>query len=220
MRLKEYESRNGMRVWLSNSELETLIETAQTPHQRLAFLFGGRVGLRRSEIIQITPNDIVEGPTGTHVRVRAAYTKSNQYREPPIPETVEAIADTLAFNQASDDPLINVDGTTVYRWVRKAAENLHNETEDDGWMHLDVHDLRRTWGTALLEQGVLPSVVMEWGGWRDWDTFRRHYLGEFSPESIKHERSKVDFLGGSANRQTSESQLSIFPAKSASQQMK
>jgi integrase len=160
MRLKEYESRNGMRVWLSNEEMETLIEIAQTPHQRLAFLFGGRVDLRRSEIIQTTPNDIVEGPTGKHVRVRAAYTKSNQYREPPIPETVEAIADTLAFNQADDEPLIDVDGTTVYRWIRKAAEKLHSETGDDGWMHVDAHDLRRTWGTTLLEQGVLPSVVM------------------------------------------------------------
>ena len=132
MRLKEYESRNGMRVWLSNYEMRTLIEIAQTPHQRLAFLFGGRVGLRRSEIIQITPNDIVEGPTGKHVRVRAAYTKSNQYCEPPIPETVEAIADTLAFNQTDDEPLIDVDGTTVYRWIRKAAKKLHSETGDDG----------------------------------------------------------------------------------------
>lgn len=37
---------------------------------------------------------------------------------------------------------------------------------------------------------------MAWGGWRDWDTFREHYLGEFSPEAIKRERAKVDFLGG------------------------
>jgi hypothetical protein len=48
----------------------------------------------------------------------------------------------------------------------------------------------------LLEQGVLPSVVMAFGGWDDWETFRRHYLGEFSPEAIRRECAKIDFLGG------------------------
>lgn len=79
----------------------------------------------------------------------------------------------------------------------------------------DVHDLRRTWGTALLEQGVLPSVVMAWGGWRDWDTFRRHYLGEFSPEAIKQERSKVGFLKGSPT----DSQLGVTPVGSIFRQV-
>ena len=195
MRLKQYESRDGMRVWLSAEELDTLIDKARTPHQRLAFLFAGRVGLRRSEITKITPDDLVEGPTGKHVRIWEDYAKRDHYREPPIPETVDAIATTLAFDQDDDEPLIDVDGTTVYRWVQKAAAELEEETGDEGWSFVDVHDLRRTWGTYLLEQGVLPSVVMAWGGWRDWDTFREHYLGEFSPEAIKRERSKVGYLG-------------------------
>lgn len=211
MRLKQYDSRDGMRVWLSNEELDALIDRAETPHQRLAFLLGGRVGLRRSEIIRITPNDLVDGPTGKHVRIWEDYAKRDQYREPPIPDNVEAIANTLAFEQASDEPLIDVDGTTVYRWVQKAASSLERETNDEGWTYLDVHDLRRTWGTSLLERGVLPSVVMAWGGWRDWDTFREHYLGEFSPEAIKRERSKVDFLSGGDREPEPENRLSTLP---------
>ncbi|WP_310905269.1 site-specific integrase [Natrinema sp. 1APR25-10V2] len=200
-----------MRVWLSNKELDTLIDYAETPHQRLAFLLGGRVGLRRSEIIRITPNALVKSPTGKHVRIWEDYTKRDHYREPPIPDNVEAIADTLAFEQADDEPLIDVDGTTVYRWVQKAASNLEGQTGDEGWTYLDVHDLRRTWGTSLLEQGVLPSVVMAWGGWTDWDTFRDHCLGEFSPEAIKRERSKVDFLNGSGHGTEPENRLSTLP---------
>ena len=210
MRLKQYDSRDGMRVWLSGMELDALIEKAKTPHQRLAFFFGGRVGLRRSEITKITPNDIVEGPTGKHVRIWDDYAKRDQYREPPIPETVDAVASTLAFDQGNDEPLIDVDGTTVYRWVQKAAAELEQQTGDEGWAYVDVHDLRRTWGTSLLEQGVLPSVVMAWGGWSDWDTFREHYLGEFSPEAIKRERAKVDFLDG-GNNQTEGHDSSILP---------
>ncbi|WP_226377564.1 hypothetical protein [Haloterrigena turkmenica] len=91
-----------MRVWLSNEEFDALIDHAEIPHQRLAFLLGGRVGLRRSEIIQITPNDLVERPTGKHVRIWEDYAKRDQYREPPVPDKVEAIANMLAFEQADD----------------------------------------------------------------------------------------------------------------------
>ena len=162
MRLKQYDSRDGMRVWLSDEELDMLTEQATTTHQRLAFLFGGRVDLRRSEITKITPDDIVEGPTGKHVRIWDNYAKRDQYREPPIPETVDAIATTLAFDQ-DNEPLIDVNGTTVYRWVQKVAAELEQQTGDEGWAYVNVHDLRRTWGAYLLEQSVLPSVVMAWG---------------------------------------------------------
>ena len=35
---------------------------------------------------------------------------------------------------------------------------------------------------------------MEWGGWEDWQTFRNHYLAEFSPEALRRERGKVGWL--------------------------
>lgn len=203
MRLKDYNEKDGKRVWLSagdhDSELAQFIDQAQSPEQELAFLLGGRVGLRRKEIINITPNDIVDGPTGKHVRVWSDYAKREKYREPPIPENVENIANTLAYEQEPDEALVDVDDSTVYRWVKRAADRMRAGTGDEGWKFLDVHDLRRTWGTYLLEQGVLPAVVMEWGGWEDWKTFRDHYLSEFSPEAIKRERGKVSYLGEGTN---------------------
>ena len=196
MRLKDYDDKNGKRAWLSENELQSIIDEAETPVQRLAFLLAGRVGLRRSEIIRITPNDLVEGPTGNHIRIWEDYAKRDKYREPPVPDVVTNVGETLAYAQDDDEPLVDVAGSTVYRWVKRAAERRQEETGDKGWAFVDVHDFRRTWGTYLLEQGVLPSVVMEWGGWDDWDTFQTHYLGEFSPEAIKRERSKVTYLGG------------------------
>lgn len=113
-----------------------------------------------------------------------------------VPATLAARIDALGDARAPDEPVVDRTGKTVYRWVTGAAAELAAATGDDGWHDLDVHDLRRTWGTHLLEQGVLPTVVMDWGGWRDWDTFRKHYLGEFSPRALKRERGKVDFLEG------------------------
>jgi integrase len=144
----------------------------------------------------VTPEDLVSGPTGDHIRVWERNAKGDKYREPPVPAEVVTIGETLGYQQENDEPLIDVAGSTVYRWVRRAANTLEADTGDKGWQFLDVHDLRRTWGTYLLEQGVIPSVVMAWGGWEDWETFREHYLGEFSPEAIRRERGKVDHLEG------------------------
>ncbi len=54
------------------------------------------------------------------------------------------------------------------------------------------HDLRRTWGTLLVESGVEPGMIMEWGGWDDWETFREHYLGAYSAEMQRQQLDKVD----------------------------
>ncbi|WP_440769351.1 site-specific integrase [Natronorubrum sp. DTA28] len=198
MRLKPYPHREGKRVWLGNDELESVIDQAKNTKQTIAFLLAGRCGLRRCEIVQITPADIVDTPTGTHLRVWEDVAKQEHYREPPVSDRLVTYIDahTDAAGIEPGESIVDVADKTVYRWVRRAAERLQAKTGDRGWSFLDVHDLRRTWGTNLLEQGVLPSVVMDWGGWEDWETFRRHYLGEFSPEAIQRERGKVSYLKG------------------------
>ncbi len=196
MRLKSYPHREGKRVWLSDDELESVISSAKNTEQTIAFLLAGRCGLRRCEVVQVTPADVVETTTGTHLRIWENVAKQEHYREPPVPDRLVTYIDahTDAAGIGPGEPIVDVADKTVYRWVRRAAERRQAETGDKGWSFLDVHDLRRTWGTNLLEQGVLPSVVMDWGGWEDWETFRRHYLGEFSPEAIRRERQKVKYL--------------------------
>ena len=194
MRLKDHPKKDGMRVWLDESETQQLIGATKNIEQELALLLMARSGLRRKEMLQVTPADLVETGTGYHVRVWAENTKSGSYREPPVSEEVYNYARAKAEAIEPDDALIDRDPKTIYRWVGRAADRCRAESGEDGWQFVTPHDLRRTWGTQLLEAGVLPSVVMAWGGWEDWQTFRDHYLGEFSPEAIRRERQKVDYL--------------------------
>ncbi|MFC7173364.1 tyrosine-type recombinase/integrase [Haloplanus litoreus] len=60
--------------------------------------------------------------------------------------------------------------------------------------YLGPHDLRRTWGTLLVEREVEPGLVMEWGGWEDWDTLREHYFGAYSLDAQQRGMKKVDWL--------------------------
>jgi integrase len=205
MRRRPYpERRNGKRVWLAPDEVDQFLDTIGTTNQRrVAAELGVRCGLRRNEIVGVTPADVVDGPTGeTVLRVREDVAKFEKYRETPVPDTLAARLDALGDVRGDQEPVVDVTGKSVYRWVTGAAEELADETGDDAWRDLDVHDLRRTWGVALLEDGVIPSVVMDWGGWDDWDTFRKHYLGEFSPRALKRERAKVSFLGGTQQGKT------------------
>lgn len=194
MRLKDYaEKEDGKRVWLSEAELSAFIDEAETAQQKIAFLLAGRCGLRRQEIIEVEGEHIVPTDTGHVVRVWDG--KGSKYREPPAPQQLVGLVEGISWDMDDDEPLVGTEyGSTVYRWFERAASRRGEETEDRGWDFVGPHDLRRSWGIRVLESGVLPSVVMEWGGWNDWETFRDHYLAEFSPEALRRERGKVGFL--------------------------
>lgn len=192
MRLKDYDERDGKRVWLSEGEIDLLLQHSDEDHPEMdvAFILAARCGLRRNEIVHVTPADLVSTDTGQIVRVREG--KGDKYREVPAPSELTQLA--LGMARAPDEPLVSCDPSTIYDWVARARDRCRAETRDKYWKFVGPHDLRRSWGVRLLESGVLPSVVMEWGGWEDWETFRAHYLAEFSPEALRRERGKVSWL--------------------------
>ena len=197
MRLKDYDEREGKRVWLSEQEIGLLLDHLDDDReQRAAGLLLARCGLRRREVVDITPADLVSTDHGQVVRVW--HGKGDKYREVPAPDELVTLA--LGMGREPDTPLVSVADSTLYDWVQRARERAHAETGDDGWLFVGPHDLRRSWGVRLLEAGVLPSVVMEWGGWEDWQTFRDHYLAEFSPEALRRERGKVGWLADTPER--------------------
>jgi len=202
MRLKDYDERDGKRVWLSESEIQRLLDAtpANEPRQDAALLLAARCGLRRKEIVDVTPTDLVTTDTGSVVRVWEG--KGDKYREVPAPADLTQLA--LGMGNDPDAPLVDVDPSTIYDWVARARERVHADSGDEGWLFVGPHDLRRSWGVRLLEAGVLPSVVMEWGGWEDWETFRNHYLAEFSPEALRRERGKVSWLAEGQSSPVSE----------------
>lgn len=192
MRMDDFDqAENGKRVWLDREELDLLVGevVGGDPRREIAFNLGGRSGLRRGEIVSVTPNDFGHAPEG-FLRVWGDYTKRNKYRETPVPEGMAHMIRGMQVEP--DEPVVSVHDDTVYRWVTDAAEALYGHTGDEGWRFVTPHDLRRTWAAYLLfDCGVLPAVVMNWGGWEDWKTFRDHYLSEMSPAAAERERSKI-----------------------------
>jgi len=62
--LKQHETTDGMKVWLTESDTEQLLDAAETAEQRIAFALAVRCGLRSHEVLQVSPSDVVETDAG------------------------------------------------------------------------------------------------------------------------------------------------------------
>lgn len=189
MRLDDFAKADGKRVWLSQDEIDLLVSKVNTPVKEVALTLGARSGLRREEITRVTPTDFQHAPQG-FLRVWSDYAKRDKYRETPVPTGLSSMI--RGMGGEPDEPVVDVHPSTVNRWVKRAAQACQAQTNDPGWQYLSSHDLRRTWGGHLLWNcGVLPFVVMSFGGWEDWETFKESYMGEMSPEAAERERAKI-----------------------------
>ena len=197
MRTEPYDNQDGRKCWLSRDEVELLLEKAREAgtRQEIALSLGARCGLRASEIVGVKPvnldsHDVV----GARIEVTEEVSKTNLPREVPISPRLRSLIQGYAGDSEPSEPIVDVTTRTVERWVNRAAERCQAETGNKKWSYLGPHDLRRTWGTQLVEQEVEPGLIMQWGGWSDWSTFREHYLGAYSPEMERKQIEKVGWL--------------------------
>jgi integrase len=194
MNLKDHTNDDGKKVWLSQREVEQLLEATGHTEQRIAIGLGVRCGLRSAEVLDVAPQDVVDTDAGRMVRVWEG--KGDKYRETPIPSelatTIRTIGDVR--DEAQDVPVVDVTTRTLRRWVSSIGDELTAETGEKGWTFLSFHDLRRTWATALRDEGVDAEMALEWGGWEDLETFLEHYKGRYSPEAQRRARNSVEWL--------------------------
>lgn len=200
MNCREHDGRDDMKVWLSNDEVERLLEAAEGPNQRLAFALAARCGLRSEEVSDVTPGDVVDSDAGPMLLVREG--KGDKYRETPIPSDLKNTIETAAEyrDEPTDYPVVTsqspnkgVSTRTLRRWMESAGEQLA-ETDDPRWRHVTMHDLRRTWATQLKGAEVDALLVCDWGGWEDLETFLDAYRGTYAPDVQLKERQKVEWL--------------------------
>ena len=118
MNLKAHSNRDDMKVWLSQTEVNQLIDQADGTQQRIAFSLGARCGLRSHEVLDVAPEDVVD--TDAETMVRVWHGKGDQYRETPVPRdlattirTIDDVRDTSASSS-----LLDITSTrSLRRWI-------------------------------------------------------------------------------------------------------
>lgn len=184
MQTRPYPEKEGLRIWLSRSEQQTLLEAIEDPRRRIALQLGLH-GLRTEEILQIEPQHVRTLTNGAEGHVLTVPDGKTGKRETPISADLAERISYLksAAQMHKDDPIIDVSTRSVRNWIADAREVLdHIDAEK-----LGMHDLRRTWGTdsyysmAVAGIPIAEQLVLSWGGWAHTstgrETFRQNYLG-------------------------------------------
>jgi len=193
---EEFDEDDGRRVWLSQSELERLLDEPDDERHRIAIALGARAGLRSHEIVKVAPTHTFRDDDAGGWFLRVPEGKGDKYRETPIPDNLAGQLRGIGqFREADDStPVIDSTTRTLRRWLQDAREPIAEETDDDRWLYLSTHDLRRTWAGQLANADVKETVALRWGGWEDLETFLDHYRGEATAEAQRREREKVEWL--------------------------
>ena len=192
MQLENYDDGDGRRVRLTADERDALLaEYDDDPDRQIALELMARCGCRSQEAVDARRRDVVRGDSGRWF-LRIPEGKGEKERMTPMPTDLAGMIRGRGLDE--EEAIVVVSTRTLRRWVRAAADRCA-EAEDDGrWQYVTPHDLRRTWGHLALEAEVMPSVVMQWGGWEDYETFQEHYLGKHSETVMDREAGKIGWL--------------------------
>jgi len=183
-------------VWLDQNEVGLLLNEPDDQIRRLAYEIGVRCGLRSVEITRVCPEHLHDTIAGDMLRVRSAKSNNDEIRQTPVPSQLATRIRTIDQHRPedSDEPLISASTRTLRRWIDQTTESIAEQTDDEMWLEVTMHDLRRTWASSLNSADVEAMVVCDWGGWNDLDTFLDHYRATAQPEEQLKQRQKVDWL--------------------------
>jgi len=126
MNLEPFETEDGYRVWLDQSEVTQLLSRCEGQKEELAITLGVRSGLRASEIVAVEAQHVVETSAGPRVRVYNS--KGKQYRETPTTESVRSTAATYAELRGADARLV----PHSKRWVQRHLDRITDTLAAEG----------------------------------------------------------------------------------------
>jgi len=158
--------RRYVRRALEPDELRRLLQAAHDgpdrlgmtgPARALLYWLAAETGIRRAELVSLTPRsfDLGDAPT---VTVAAAYSKRRRDDVLPLRrDLADALSEYLTAGQDSDQAFAIPAKTAQLLAADLAAAGI--SVRDDGGRVLDFHGLRHTFITGLARAGVHPKTA-------------------------------------------------------------
>lgn len=154
----------------TEAEEKVLLEACSSSRDRMLIDFMLRTGLRRTEIMTVTVDDIIEGPQGAFVRVRQG--KGRKDRIVPLDTGRDAFSKRLLAYIRSERPRDTPDRHLWLSVRRDAITGQHMPITADGLhsllrrletitgVHVHPHKFRHTFATRALAAGI-DSLVLQ-----------------------------------------------------------
>lgn len=165
--------------WLDVDQLSTFLAELRGRPCELGALLALH-SLRRSELLDLTKNDIeisgdtvrihvrgsaVIGPDGKVVHKRTnKNTSSTRVVDVWLPRLAELLRQPLP-----EGYLVSVNPNTLYTQINKVCR-------DAGLPEVGVHGLRRSFASLSYHEGLPERVTAAIGGWSDLNTMHKHYV--------------------------------------------
>jgi len=176
---------------LSFAEERKLLKACETQDRRHLIpliIFAVETGMRKGEMLSLRWSD-VDG-FNRQITVRATTTKTLQARVVPISKRLYDVLD--AMSKADTRSLEVFRAAPVFTW-KKWQNSWEAACEAAGIKGLRWHDLRATFITRLVEQGVPVELVAKISGHADVATLYAHYLRS-SASAIETARKALDSM--------------------------
>jgi integrase len=170
-----------LKICLTPSEVKRFLEHAKAVNSEWYPVWATAIytGMRNSELLGLTWDDI--SFELNQIRIKRTYkpskltffsTKSMDERIVDIaPPLIPILKELKLKNENPPFVLPRID-----KWDKgEQARELRTFLMGMGLPRIRFHDLRATWATILLSQGIPATVVMAMGGWKDIKTVQ-HYL--------------------------------------------
>lgn len=163
-------------AWLDDKQIKSFLKAVEGQPCELGALLGLH-GLRRSEILAITPAKI--SADGIHVEgsavigengITAKDTNKNQSSRRVVPIMIPRLKTLVAASDCPpDEPYIKGTGSVLYR-------DITNICNAAGLPSVGIHGLRRSFVSLGYSLGWSERECMAYGGWSDYQTMHKIYI--------------------------------------------
>lgn len=202
MRLKTL--KNGMRVYLSPDDYETMIAAAENRQIKMGMKTMGRMGLRINEL-DFGPDNVRESTNeNVDILFLTIYGKDSKGRDAggkrrdvwmprDLYDELEEYRRIKGFSE--DLGYFPKSPRTMSRYMKKTAENAVLKTGNEDYGYVTNHDFRAYFATnMLLRENVDVETVMELGGWVDRETMDPYINASFD-DIIQDSLAEAGVLG-------------------------
>lgn len=160
--IENFKPEEGTRMYLTIEEIKTLAKTeCEYPNIKRAFLFSCLTGLRRSDVLRLTWNDIQEQSGFTRIIFRQKKTKGQEYLD-----ITQQAADLLGERGAPEEHIFadllttSCTNEVIKRWVLRAG--IHKT--------ITFHCARHSFAVMMLDLGTDIYTVSKLLGHRELST--------------------------------------------------
>lgn len=170
----------------TSEEVKAIIQKASGTEFEIPIMLAAACGLRRGEILALTPEDL-EDNNVLHINKAMAMEDGGKLVIKNCPKTKGSVRDVVVPPAIAD--LIRQKGyiykgypNSILKWLERAESQLNINK-------FSFHKLRHYYCTTLHENGIPDAIIMKLGGWSDPSVMTRIY---------RHGRNDFEIMNNAA----------------------